>query len=215
MSDSDVDSHCTRRRVLEAAGEVFADKGFEKATIREIVDRANANLNAVNYYFRDKHGLYIALFEDAHELITGRDREVFEQISGLPPERQLREVVSYVLRGFILARPSAWHARLMFRELSEPTGVMEMMVERFIQPRFEKLADIVRQLATPNVPQLSVRLCAESIMAQCAHLAHRRAVVSRLIPELEYTPEGIEIMADHICSFSLAAARGLSRLENN
>ncbi len=50
----------TRQRVLEAAGEVFAEKGFERATIREIVERAGANLNAVNYYFRDKHGLYVA-----------------------------------------------------------------------------------------------------------------------------------------------------------
>ena len=205
----------TRQRVLDAAGEIIADKGFDKATVREIVDRAGANLNAVNYYFRDKHGLYLALFEHAHQIVLGKDRNEFDQHRDLPPDQRLRAMIAHVLRGFILTRRAPWQARLIFRELTEPTGVLDEMVRRFIRPRFEQLTDIVRTLAPPETPDLTVRLCTESILAQCAHIAHRRVVINRLIPELEYTSAGIESMADHIAAFSLAALRNLPREETN
>jgi len=47
-----------RRRLLEAAGEVFAEHGFKGATIQEISQRASANIASVNYHFRDKETLY-------------------------------------------------------------------------------------------------------------------------------------------------------------
>ena len=44
----------TRRRLLAAAGEVFAEAGFHAATVKVITDRAGASVAAVNYHFRDK-----------------------------------------------------------------------------------------------------------------------------------------------------------------
>jgi len=52
----------TRRRLLEAAVEVFAEDGFRNATIERICRRARANIAAAHYYFGDKQGLYTALF---------------------------------------------------------------------------------------------------------------------------------------------------------
>src|SRR5262249_60980207 len=45
----------TRRRVLEAAGPIFAAKGFEATTVREICARAGATVSAVTYHFPSKH----------------------------------------------------------------------------------------------------------------------------------------------------------------
>ena len=101
----------TRQRVLDAAGEIIAEKGFDRTTIREIADRAGANLNAVNYYFRDKQGLYLALFEHAHQIVLGKDRDEFDQHHDLPPDEQLRAMIAHVLRGFILTRRAPWQAR--------------------------------------------------------------------------------------------------------
>src|SRR4030095_12192205 len=53
----------TRQRLLEAAGEVFAARGFRAATVREICQRAQANLAAVNYHFGDKERLYAAVLQ--------------------------------------------------------------------------------------------------------------------------------------------------------
>src|ERR1700749_1537346 len=53
-TDSPTTIQQTRQKLIDAAGPVFAEHGFHKATVREITDRAGANVAAVNYHFRDK-----------------------------------------------------------------------------------------------------------------------------------------------------------------
>src|SRR6266481_4278091 len=55
-----------RTRLLEAAGQVFAEKGFDRATGKEICERAGTNTAAVNYYFGGMEGLYAAVVWEAH-----------------------------------------------------------------------------------------------------------------------------------------------------
>jgi AcrR family transcriptional regulator len=53
-----LDSHVqTREALLEAAAQVFAELGFRAATVREICQRARANIASVNYHFGDKENL--------------------------------------------------------------------------------------------------------------------------------------------------------------
>src|ERR1700749_4242762 len=57
-TDSPTTIQQTRQKLIDAAGPVFAEQGFHKATVREITDRAGANVAAVNSHFRDKAELY-------------------------------------------------------------------------------------------------------------------------------------------------------------
>ncbi len=43
-----------KARLLHTAGEIFAEKGFHAATVREICQQAQVNIASVNYYFGDK-----------------------------------------------------------------------------------------------------------------------------------------------------------------
>ena len=54
----------TRRRILEAALDLFAAQGFEGASTRQIAEGAGVNLPAIQYYFGNKEGLYRAVIED-------------------------------------------------------------------------------------------------------------------------------------------------------
>jgi len=51
----------TRSRLIHAAGELFALRGVDAVTVREIADKADAVPNAVRYHFGDKAGLVSAV----------------------------------------------------------------------------------------------------------------------------------------------------------
>lgn len=197
----------TRERVIAAAAQVFADKGFRRATVRAIVARAGVNLNAVNYHFGDKEGLYRAVWETlCSEPEVG---DPFAEASGgLDPAVRLGAFVRAFLRlGVARRHESSPISRLMAMELAEPTAALDMLVERFIRPRFDLLAGIVKEIGGERLTPAQVELSTESILGQCVHMVHSRPIVSRLLPHVAYTPEGLDRMAEHIAAFSLAALR--------
>src|SRR5213594_2325914 len=53
----------TKGRLLEAGRRLFADKGFDGASVRAITRRAHANLGAITYHFGSKEALYTAVLE--------------------------------------------------------------------------------------------------------------------------------------------------------
>ena len=63
-------SDYTRERILKAALKLFADHGYEGASVRAIVAGAKANQAAINYHFAGKEGLYRAVLAIAFESLT-------------------------------------------------------------------------------------------------------------------------------------------------
>ena len=59
------DPEATRAKLLQAATHVFAEQGFHAATVREICTRADVNVAAINYHFRDKLGLYFEVLRQS------------------------------------------------------------------------------------------------------------------------------------------------------
>jgi AcrR family transcriptional regulator len=58
MSVTTVDSKtATKQRLIEASEALFADKGFDRVSVRDITTKAEANVAAVNYHFGSREGL--------------------------------------------------------------------------------------------------------------------------------------------------------------
>ncbi len=209
MSHGSSAAHGTRERLLEAAGEVFAEKGFRKATVREIVRRAGASLNAVNYHFRDKEGLYQEVIAYAHRWYEEVEDGRLEADEELPAEERLRAFVSAFMKRQLDHGRVGWRPRLIGNEIAEPTGALDMVVERFIRPRFNLLVGIVRELAGNDTPLDRAQLCAQSIVSQCVHFHRGRPIIIRLMPHLTYSRQDMDALAEHITQFCLRAIRNL------
>ena len=199
----------TRERLLEAAGQVFAEAGFRTATVRDIVRKAGANIAAVNYHFRDKEGLYAAVLEHfAHEANAR-----YPAHGGLPqdasPEDLLRAFVRALLLRIIDQGHQSVHGRLMAREMVEPTRALDRIVEQIIRPMYGRLCGIVKALAGPRATLAQIEASAKSVVGQCLFYRHCSAVLERLEGR---RPEArdLDALADHLVGFSLHAIRGIA-----
>jgi AcrR family transcriptional regulator len=200
----------TRQRLLEAAGETFAERGFRAATIRDICRRAGANVAAVNYHFGDKKRLYAAVLQYAHTCALQKHPPQPADNVGMSAEDRLRAFVrSFLSRLLDEGRP-AWHGKLMAREMVEPTEAMGALVENSFRPQFELLISIIRGLLGNGPNPEKEHLCARSIVGQCIFYRHGRAVIDRLDPAQRYGTEEVRQLADHVTDFSLAALKQMA-----
>jgi AcrR family transcriptional regulator len=206
MSALDLDP--TRRRILDAAGPLFAERGFDAVGVREITRAADMNTAAVNYHFRNKEELYIAAVRHAAEQCEQRTPTP-SWPPGVPAEQRLREFIAAFILRILRTDGPEWHQLLIFRELAEPRlGACEQFVEHFARPSFHTLLAVVRDLAPPGTPERTVRLLAGSVIGQCLHYHHCRHVIRLLDGEEGYTSLDMPTLADHVTRFSLAAIRG-------
>ncbi len=194
----------TRRRLLEAAGQVFAERGFQAATVREICGRAGANVAAVNYHFGDKERLYIEAVRYAH--CSGIDAPDPTWPEGTPPERKLRDFIRGMLENILHDTRPAWQAQLIVRELIEPSQACVEMVENYIRGKYDILQAILAELMPPEVPPSDRRLVAFSVVGQCLYYTKiHKPIGELLVGEDEYRSFDLDRLTDHITRFTLAA----------
>ena len=60
----------TRQSIMKAAVQLFAEKGYQRASVRDIVAKARVNQAAINYHFKGKDGLYLELLKMAFDKLT-------------------------------------------------------------------------------------------------------------------------------------------------
>jgi len=200
----------TEARILETAGHVFAETGFQAAKVRDICARAGVNLAAVNYHFGDKLGLYNEVLR--HAMCAAGGPEAFKPVfRGRTPESRLRGFVLVLLQQIYGEDRPAWPVRLMTHELAQPTPAFDGVVEQVMRPKHDAIRSLVGGVIGRPPDDRQTRLCAQSIMGQIIVYAHGREVLKRLWPELRFTPGTLDEIAAHIASFSYAALKSFAR----
>ena len=194
----------TKRRLLEAAGQVFAEKGRDHATVRDILKRAGMkNIAAVNYYFENKEKLYEAVLR--HAFKNGLDelpRPAW--LPEAPAEDKLRWLVRAIACHMLKDRDE-WHMHLLMRELSSPSEAGRALVRDFIRPIYEALWLILRELLGPDMSEEKMHLIGFSIIGQIFYQRVGRSVLPLVVGEAEHSSYTPEVLAEHIADFSLAA----------
>lgn len=194
----------TRERLLDAAGQAFAERGYRAATIREISRRAKVNIAAINYHFRDKEHLYIEAVKRAHR---SRIEEVPlpEWAPGTPPARKLKDFIRMLLNRLLNERSPEWYTQLMMREIFQPTAACVEVVREYIGPTFSKLLEVLDEVL-PEGASASVRhRTAFSIVGQCTHYRLARPIIALLLPTEEFKSYDVDTLAEHISTFTLRA----------
>lgn len=199
-----------RERLLEAAGEVFAERGYRAATVREICRRAGANLAAVNYHFGDKERLYIEAVKRAHARRLERV-PLPEWTADTPAEVRLGDFIGVMVARVLADRRAqsagrgGWEAPLTMRELAQPTAACAELVREYIRPHFELLLSILAPLVPPETSAPERHRIAFGIVGQCLYYGLAEPVVRQLLAPAEYATYDAATLADHITRWTLDA----------
>ena len=120
----------TKARILTAAEVVFATKGFEGASTREIAAAAGVNISSLHYHWESKETLYFAVFENIYDRIVELLR------SAIPEnERPAKRVVDDAMG-------------LLFDFFADNPNVPKLMVRRLLETT-ESTNDIERDILLP------------------------------------------------------------------
>jgi AcrR family transcriptional regulator len=205
----------TRKRLIVAASELFAERGFHGTKARDIAARAGVNLAAGNYHYGSKKALYLevlrAQFAETRALLKRRGAlRPASELSRLSRTGlvDLLRARAQVMLDMLIGPPPGVHGTLMQREMTDPSEALPVIVEEFIRPMKQEMEEIVAHLA-PDLRPRDVERCAFSIVGQA--LFYRFTMPATLnMWGLRAYPRGLAgQVAEHITQFSLG---GLERV---
>ena len=201
-TENNNDLNTARNRLVMSALHIFAEKGYEGASTREICERAEVNISAIRYYFGDKAGLYRAVF---HGPDNGSPCKVnVEALANLP----LPEALSSFYKDFLEPLKHGEEVRLVmklhFREMIEPTGVWHDKIDEGIKPQHEAMVALLKQHLGLKRVDVDVHRLAFAMIGMAVHYYVGHEVVSTISPQLLNTPKAVEVLGERLSAYSLA-----------
>ena len=143
------DGEDTRARLLQAALQLFSERGFAQTSVRAIAESAGTNVAAIAYHFGDKARLYTATFYEPF----GSGSDLIPVFSD--PALSLAQALGCYFSGFLeplkhegLVTQSL---RLHVRELLDPTHVWPELIERECRaPHLALVQLLCRHMGVPQ-----------------------------------------------------------------
>jgi len=206
----------TKDRLLAAASELFAERGFQRTTVRDIAARARVNVAAGNYHYGSKRKLYVevlrAQFTAIRALLRARGAALPEGALERLRRRQLVALLRArvnVMLDLLIGPPPGLHGTLMHREMCDPSEAMPVIVDEFILPMFGEMRAIVARLA-PGAERRALERCVFSVVAQALFYRFTMPAMLRILGVPAY-PRGLaRELAGHITEFSLGGMERVS-----
>lgn len=211
MAD-DLPNDPSRDRLLKAAVEVFAERGFRDATMREICAQAEVNTAAVNYYFGGKENLYAEALAFAFRQANQRYPLDEALDASLPAQTRLTRFIQVLLRRLLDETALGHHGRLIACEIAQPTAALDGILRSAIAPQIALLRGLLPELLGPGWEEADIHRCVFSIIGQCLMYKHSRSVVDHICPQIIADATENERTAEHIARFSLAALENIKPL---
>ena len=144
----------TKARILAAAQEVFAAKGFEGASTREIAARAEVNISSLHYHWESKETLYLAIFERIFQQLVDLLRDEIAAPTSADDARAVIERAMGLTFDFYVDHPTV--PKLLMRRMMEPETVEQSAMRNALGPALKMFAEWTRSFAPDRLPEKDV-----------------------------------------------------------
>jgi len=200
-----------RDRLLDAAEELFCERGFEATSIRDIASSAGCNIAAVNYYFGGKEKLYEEVWRG--HLIPMRNSRIasIEKVmsqSGPQPrlEDLLRSFADAFVGSMVDASRTSRLSKLMAREYIDKHLPALMFLDEVIMPTVTAMRHALARTC-PDLDESKVLPVVFSLIGQLVHMVHVRAMFEQGGDHPDLPIFDSSEVIDHIVKFSAAGIR--------
>jgi AcrR family transcriptional regulator len=203
----------TREKLLKAASEVFAKKGYRNTTVAEICRRAGSNVASVNYHFGSKDALYVVVWRNAFEEAL----RAYPPDGGLSPdapaEQYLRALIHSALHRILGAGRLGHAGQILLREMSDPSEAIRSALRDVIRPLRERTRGIIKRFLGPEASDRDIGFCEMSVIHQCLAMGFRRGTLPPGVikGKGKPSPELIDALVEHITLFSLAGIKAVRK----
>jgi AcrR family transcriptional regulator len=207
--NSEAEAHNARSRLVISALRLFAEKGFEAATTREICEAAGTNISAISYYFGDKAGLYRSVFtEPIGETKRHSDMASY---SGLPLAEALDRFFTEFLEPLKKGPEIRLVMKLHFREMIEPTGIRQQETGSKIKSQHEILVAIIKDHLGLQRMDIDVHRLAFAVIGMAVYFYVGQEVVSGISPQIVNTPKALDVLAERLATYAVSMIEDESR----
>ena len=211
MKNQNCQGENTKERILETAEKLFADKGYNSVSIRDITQSAECNVAAVNYHFGNKENLYFDVFRQRiipkmthfrsqiEEYLTNHDDITLEAV--------IRAFVTVSINNNIKNTKDDVFNKLLSSEKQRPTKVKEIIVNEALVPFYENLMDLFKPHFPSDMDELKIKLNILSIMSMVLYFSHSQMTVAGFTGKA-YDEEFINEFIEHTVTFTLNGLNG-------
>ena len=210
--DATSEARETHERILEAAQKLFAEKGLDATSVRDITAAADCNVAAVNYHFGGKENLYLESFKAMLGPLRDQRLAMIAELMEREPVPTLEEFLATFAEGFL--DPLVDHSRgrmfmvFVSRELLDPRLPLSVFLEEFILPMVQRAAAALERVGPPMTPNNRI-MCIFSLIGQLLH-AVKAHHLSAHVEIQDAVPFDLAGFVDHFIRFSSAGLRAYS-----
>lgn len=199
----------TKKKILDAATSIIAEKGYHSAKVTEICEVAGVNLASISYHFGDKENLYIEVWKSAFQ----------HSIEKYPPDGAISKDASIEarLKGWIISTlkratdPDCFDFEIAHAEITNPTGILTETINATIWQVSKPLEDIIRESLGKNAKNEDIQLCIMSVQFQCLNplIFNRRE--NQHYPKSIQLDSDLESIAEHVFKFASGGLRQVKK----
>ncbi|MFD0713848.1 TetR/AcrR family transcriptional regulator [Paenibacillus sp. GCM10027626] len=127
----------SKKRILDAAKQCFAESGYNNTSVRQICDAADANLALVSYYFGSKENLYYAVIERLTQDVSSLFNQGQKQIE------EPAEELCHFIQLFLRARYENKLFHMILKHELSSSGPLKQAIRNILTPCFDYLRTIL------------------------------------------------------------------------
>jgi AcrR family transcriptional regulator len=201
----------TRELILEAAGQVFAEKGFERATGKEICEMAGANAAAVNYHFGGTEGLYFEVVKTAHSRLVNIEALTAAVAGQATAKAKFKAFLDVFVRTATGPLSTSWAFRIIGREFLHRSAALDAHRAKERLPKLQLIRGIVGEvMGLPEDHPAVARGCIMVVGPLIMLLVGDRPTLKRALPSLGLTTSDADSLIQDMATYGLAGLRSMA-----